>query len=182
MRIRRLQSGFAIIEVLVVILILTGIGFTSWYVWHYRQTTDQPAAVTATLPLEANTDTYKTGIITFRHASQFSPSLRSEIMTKIVNPFIYYNTKDVESGLTGVVIDLGLAPDNTTRSAKYGYIFNDLYPGSNNQGFIFGEEGAIDYWIPPLCDDGGCKPYPQDFKAKFPATYQAYVAVQKVTK
>ncbi len=177
------QLGFSALESLLILIIIATISATGWFVWLSVQKTNKTNNQ-AVVDSQSNTksDTYKNGIVTFRHASQFSDAKRKEILAKVADPLIYYEKTDLKSDLTEVVIDLGKGPDNKTFSAKYGYSLSEVHPSGSKFGqgigYVLGENGKIDYWVPQLCDDGGCVQYPADFKQKYPANYQAYIDSQ----
>lgn len=200
---QRNQKGFSVVEVLLVLIVVGLIGGIGWYVYSKQQAKEVPKQVTITNFEEckatgnpvmesypeqcsANGQTFSNsqasniftdGLVTFRNANHFSSELRSEIRSKITDPIVYFETKvHKASGFKGVIIDLGLEDDNKTRSDKHGYMLEYVYedPDVTGIGFVFGEEGKISYWTPQLCDDGGCSPYPDDFKKKYPQNFEAY--------
>ncbi len=134
---------------------------------------------------QTSNDTVADGLVTFYNASQISTEKRAEIKQKVTDPLVYYETQVLKSpDFKGVSIDLGLAEDNVTRSTEHGYTLSYNYdnPELDGTGFVFGDNGTISYWIPQLCDPGGCNPYPEDFKAAFPETYKAYEQSQSGNK
>ncbi|HET8708793.1 MAG TPA: prepilin-type N-terminal cleavage/methylation domain-containing protein [Candidatus Saccharimonadales bacterium] len=175
------QSGFAIIEVIAVIVVLGIIGFVGWYVWQGRQT-DKPAQQTAQSGNDSKnnqkSDEYKEGDITIKQASEIGAQKRQEMLAKVIHPFRDYTNKS-GAPITSIVVTISTDPSGKP-DQKYGYDLAYEQKGNSNsgQGFTFGENGTINYWIPSLCDDGGCQEYPAWFKAKYPATYQAFQEAQ----
>jgi hypothetical protein len=133
------------------------IGFAGWNMWRPRDSAD------------------KTGI-SFENESSLDSKTKQEILTKVAEPFVYYHEEILDIDLKNVVIDVDanrMGPDDFRYKLTY-------HTGDDKQesGFLFGANNRIGYWLPGACDEGGCTPYPEDFKQEYPATYDAYAACE----
>jgi predicted negative regulator of RcsB-dependent stress response len=60
MRNRKQQSGFAVVELVLVVVILAAIGFVGWWVYQKHNTADTTSAVSAQSPVAKNVSTAPT--------------------------------------------------------------------------------------------------------------------------
>lgn len=180
------QRGFSLIELLLIIVLAGVVGGVGYYAYSQSQKTDETSTPQSSVnepnsSLVANIADFKKlpAGVTFNSSSDFSSSEKKEILHKYADPFVYYQTNVLKLGSIKVLI------------SKYNNSKGDLprysmsYLDSTNKvvmGESFGDEGIIKYWLPQLCDDGGCMEYSAIFKQEFPDTYQAYLESQKEVK
>lgn len=169
------QNGFGIVGVLLIVVLAGLMGFVGWRVYAMNTGSKQTESNASKSPATSNDST----VISFTPEASFSHGVKQEILTKVVNPFIYFHEESLKIKIRGVVVD----PDPGTMGPDdYRYRLTYHYANSQERmGFLFGAKNRIGYWQPPLCDPGGCMPYPDDFKQKYPITYQAYQECQAAT-
>lgn len=182
------NQGFGVVPLLIMLAVVALIATVGYAVFKSnnapetsRTQTEQEAAKAFDAAAKAKiraADYKKEGIVTFKRVSYYGEVKRNEIMAKIVDPLIYDHEEVLGIKLSQVTVDINDARysyDDTHFTLNYSYE-NE----SQKSGFIFGPGGRVNYYQPHLCDHGGCKPYPEGLKQKFPANYQAYVACQTV--
>lgn len=119
-------------------------------------------------------DLKPTSGVVFNASSNFSDEEKKTIQERITGPKMFYEQN--------ILRHTDLRSIEISRS-KPGYTLQTIYAKDEpNLGFVFGAEGGIEHWVPQLCDPGGCREYPEDFKTAFPETFAAYTACQASTK
>lgn len=163
------QAGFAhVAAILLVVVVVGAIGGSGYYVYHKNHTAKKAGSVSAS-------DEYKEGVITIKQVSRIGEANKQAMLTKVIRPFVYYQDNELKLPVTDVVVTISKSPTTGQPDSKFGYHLSYNQKGSSIAlGFTFGDSGKINYWTPQLCG-GGCRPYPESFKAKYPANYQAYV-------
>lgn len=154
---RHIPASWILYGILVIVTILVG-----WFVWHMEHAD------------------YREGIITIRQADTMSAQEREAILTRVARPFVDYTASLNAPRLLYVTISRDanmLGPDD------FRYDFTYKSQGDTlESGFLFGANNTIDYWLPQLCDEGGCMTYPKWFKDAYPNTYAAYLRSLQPTR
>ena len=136
--------------------------------------------VVASLAWRVEHADYREGVITIRRADTISTEDRDAILTKVARPFVDYTNSLHGPRLLYVTISR-----DTNMFGPNDFRYDFAYKSQDDpleSGFLFGYNNTIDYWLPQLCDEGGCNSYPTWFKEKYPATYQAYLRSLEPTK
>ncbi len=123
-----------------------------------NQGNDQPQVVINNPPAENPAPSERPPII-FTPGGAFSANTKSEIQTKIIDPFIDYYATDQYFKVASIEVSENTQASKTT----YPYLFSAISKTGGNQGFVIGK--TIDWWIPECM--GPC-PLTEAFKAKYP--------------
>lgn len=173
---KKFQSGFTVIEVLVIVVILGLVGTVGWLVYDRQKNNQSPKASTSqTNKSEVKETPEVKSIITFEDEASFDSADKQKILSQVAEPLVLHHEKVLNIKLKEVVIKKST---NMVNSADARYVLSYVYednPDSNKFGFIFGYENQLGYWQPQLCDHGGCNEYPEALKNEFPDNYKAYV-------
>lgn len=169
----RRQTGFTVGTVLLVVVVLALSVAIGWFVW--KQNDDAKTDKTTTTNAGEQLP-----VATFKPEASFSDEAKQEILSKVADPFIYYQEKILKIDMEYVSIK---PTPNKMGPDDYQFIleYRDG-AGSQTSGFSFGAYNQIGYWHPGLCDEGGCASYPEDFKQKYPLNYQAYLDCEAATE
>lgn len=180
------QNGFSLLELLLIIVLVGLVGGAGYYVYSQSQNNDETSTPQSSVTepnssLVVNDEEFNNlpEGVTFDSSSDFSSSEKKEILHKYADPFVYYQTNVFKLGSIKVLI----SKDNNSKGDLPRYSMS--YLDSTNKvvmGESFGNGGIIEYWLPQLCDDGGCTKYSAIFKQEFPDTYEAYLESQKEVK
>lgn len=162
------SKGFGPLPLLLVLAIAGAIGFTTWYVLDQRKQKQSDNGQTTTQSATA-------APITFEPESDFSEQEKSEILTKIAEPFRFYQLEMLKADLVSITV--AKSKDGSGYKYSFGYKFAST---STDYGGLFGQNNKIGYWVPQLCDHGGCSDYPEEFREKYPENYQAYLRCEAV--
>jgi hypothetical protein len=168
------QQGFGASTALIIIIVLVAIAGVGYAVWSMND--KEPTNVVASnSQKQIESKDFTEGIITIKAAAVVD---REEILAKVARPLRDWHTDVVKIELESITVDA--APNQMSADdARYAVSYKQRGVADDNLGFIFGEKKTIDYWVPQLCDDGGCEPYPESFKVKYPETYAAYQRLQQ---
>jgi hypothetical protein len=171
------QSGFAHVGLLLLVAtVIAAIGGSGYYVYH-KNHQKKPSTIQSQTNVS---DEYKEGVITIKQVSKIGEASKQAMLAKVIRPFVDYQDNELKLPVTNVVVTISKNPTTGQPDSKFGYDLSYNQKGSSIVlGFTFGDSGKIDYWIPQLCDDGGCRPYPDSFKNKYPQNYQAYLNSQQ---
>ncbi len=126
-------------------------------------------------PTDTKIDTNK---IVFAANSGISESTKQEIRSRIAEPMLYYHEAVLHISMKEIFIEKS---KNVMSNEDARYILSYSYendPHGSGMGFIFGYGNIVEYWMPLLCDHGGCREYPDIYKNKYPDNYSAYSACQ----
>lgn len=178
MKKRLYQKGFAALEAILILTVIGTIGGAGWYVLNSKDkiaktydSSKNQDLIGAFGPYNRGKDTFKTeriGVkVTFVDTKIFTENARKEVFEKVVDPMVYYNNKVMKGDLMGLTIF----------ESDGDYYESEDYKGEggcDGCGGLFARSGKIQYWVPQLCDDGGCQSYPKDLKEKYPKNYEAY--------
>jgi len=102
--------------------------------------------------------------VVFTPSGAFIDAEREEIMKKVVEPFkTYHNTGNDEY----VALTINIQKNNKGEVIQHGYLYsaNAILSPQGSEGWLFGENGTVDYWKPTCMD---VCPYSDEFKEKYP--------------
>lgn len=113
-----------------------------------------------------------TPVIGFKPGGLFTETEKQEIKTKIADPYIYY-INNVEAQENRGVISLVIEeyPEDE-RPANYYYGIDVVVENGYSGGWLFGESGNINYWIPECMNE--CfltQSYVDNFPNNLPDSY-----------
>jgi len=164
---RKNEVGFGAVPLLLVAVVLCVMAGAGYLLWRKDsgtvRTANSESAVKATQPQD-----YKEGVITIKAGAIAD---RDEILNKVARPLRDWHV-EMKQEVGSIVVDKA-SDQKSAEDFRYSLSYTQTGVGSN-LGFLFGDNHTIDYWLPQLCDDGGCMTYPDSFKAKYPETYAAY--------
>lgn len=102
--------------------------------------------------------------VVFTPSGAFIEAERAELMKKIVEPFkTYHNTGNDEY----VALSINIKKNDKGDVVRHGHLYSAeaIHSPQGSEGWIFGENGTIDYWRPTCMDY--CN-YSDEFKEKYP--------------
>lgn len=159
--------------VISVLIVLCVLGVVGWQIG--KSHSDNPTYQATTTKADQQLP-----VVKFEPATAFSDSTKQEILSKVAEPFVYYQERILKFDLTDVNVT---SSSNMMSPDDYQFALGYYNKGSwQEMGFLFGAHQQIGYWQPQLCNDGGCTSYDETFKQKYPLNYQAYLDCQTATK
>ncbi|MDD3480793.1 MAG: hypothetical protein PHW75_01010 [Patescibacteria group bacterium] len=89
-------------------------------------------------------------VIAYERAGLFEGNEKTDIETKIVEPYIYYaNNVESSSRVVAVVVDKYPADE---RPSNYWFSITAVHQNGGTTGWLVGENGTISYWAPECMD------------------------------
>jgi hypothetical protein len=177
------QKGFGIVEIMLVILLIGLVGGIGYYVFAQAKNNDDSVQSQSSSndseplnrPSEIKASEYPLGI-SYVKTDNFTESEKKEISQKVAEPYHFYATEVLKVKQTKVIIS---RDNNSLGPNDIRYSLNSFANDEYNEGFVFGAENRVGYWLPQLCDDGGCTVFPEALKSEYPNTYKMYLKCEK---
>ncbi len=104
----------------------------------------------------------KSPVVVFEAEGSIPNADKLGIQSRIVDPFIEYNTNEVSQPMVSITI----SPNNNPSKTDYPYLFSAVFANGGNQGFVISKkDGQISWWFPECMN--GCN-LSQNFRTKYP--------------
>jgi len=159
-----MKKSTIILIIIAVAIVFGGVGY---YLAKKVATssTSATATVTATASASATKTTQSkttTPAIAFDPPGLFSEQEKSDITSKILDPYIYYQN-DAQPGELVSILVTKYAENE--RPAEYYFAANAIFKNGGTENWLFSNDGSIDYWKPVCMDECNLS---ATFKSKFP--------------
>jgi len=152
--------------VLIIIAAAIVFGGTGYYLAKKATTssTSATATVTATTTATATktTQSKTTSAIAFDPPGLFSEQEKSDITSKILDPYIYYQSEVQPGELVSILVTKYAENE---RPAEYHFAANAIFKNGGTENWLFSTDGSIDYWKPECMDECNLS---ATFRSKFP--------------
>ncbi len=155
-----------ILAILISAAVFGGVGYWLGTQKATTSSTSATASVTATASASATKTTQSkatTPAIAFDPPGLFSEQEKSDITSKILDPYIYYQD-DVQPGELVSILVTKYAENE--RPADYYFAAKAIFKNGGTEGWLFSNDGTIDYWKPECMDECNLS---DTFKSKFPS-------------
>jgi len=127
-------------------------------------TVNSPVPSQSTAPSQSASPSATKATVVFEAEGSFTPAEKTELQTKVINPFTDYYLEPGSS--TQKLLTLTISKNNQASKDTYPYQAQAIFDGGGNMGFLVMKSGTgVDWWYPECLN--GCN-LSASYKAKYP--------------